>query len=226
MRMSDWSSDVCSSDLEQSAPGGNSADTRKDRLRRVSRAGYRRHEALLRTGLRLVVRGLRARLRGFLGTGPGWWFLQVRSRRARRPGERARCLLQRGSRRHAGEGVGRGRGDRQADIRLSGWSAFPFHRAQRHRARRLVRHRRLTTRPGRNKDTTMARVTGIGGVFLKSKGDGKALAAWYQQHLGIPLEGFGGAVLRWPDDKADDEGLQLWHVADRDTPRVERKRVV
>src|SRR3546814_11369001 len=116
MRISDWSSDVCSSDLgrrvqraakplghsrplslpdtgaisgvqpdwsgeygngtilkrEQSAPGGNSADTRKDRLRRVSRAGYRRHEALLRTGLRLVVRGLRARLRGFLGTGPGW----------------------------------------------------------------------------------------------------------------------------------------------------------
>src|SRR3546814_14521463 len=63
----------------------------------------------------------------------------------------------------------------------------------------------------------MARVTGIGGVFLKSKGDGKALAAWYQKHLGIPLEGFGGAVLRWPDDKADDEGLTVWHVADRDS---------
>src|SRR3546814_14877851 len=63
----------------------------------------------------------------------------------------------------------------------------------------------------------MARVTGIGGVFLKSKGDGKALAAWYQKHLGIPLGGFGGAVLRWPDDKADDEGLTVWHVADRDS---------
>lgn len=63
----------------------------------------------------------------------------------------------------------------------------------------------------------MARVTGIGGVFLKSKGDSKALAAWYQEHLGIPLEGFGGAVLRWPDDKADDGGLTVWHVADRDS---------
>lgn len=63
----------------------------------------------------------------------------------------------------------------------------------------------------------MARVTGIGGVFLKSKDDSKALAAWYQEHLGIPLEGFGGAVLRWPDDKADDDGLTVWHVADRDS---------
>jgi len=42
----------------------------------------------------------------------------------------------------------------------------------------------------------MARVTGIGGVFFKSKGDHKALAAWYQKHLGIPLEPWGGAVLR------------------------------
>jgi predicted enzyme related to lactoylglutathione lyase len=63
----------------------------------------------------------------------------------------------------------------------------------------------------------MARVTGIGGVFLKSKDDSKALVAWYQKHLGMPLEDFGGAVLRWPDDKADDEGLTVWHVADRDS---------
>ena len=59
----------------------------------------------------------------------------------------------------------------------------------------------------------MAKVTGIGGVFFKSKGDGKALAAWYQKHLGLSLEGFGGAILRWPDDKADDGGLTVWHVA-------------
>lgn len=63
----------------------------------------------------------------------------------------------------------------------------------------------------------MARVTGIGGVFLKSRDDSKALAAWYQKHLGMPLEGFGGAVLKWPDDKADDDGLTVWHVADRDS---------
>ena len=31
------------------------------------------------------------------------------------------------------------------------------------------------------------RVTGIGGVFFRSK-DPQALAAWYEQHLGIPLD--------------------------------------
>lgn len=59
----------------------------------------------------------------------------------------------------------------------------------------------------------MAKVTGIGGVFLKVRGDKQALAAWYQQHLGIPLESWGGAVLRWPDDHADDKGLTVWALA-------------
>lgn len=34
----------------------------------------------------------------------------------------------------------------------------------------------------------MTKVTGIGDVFFKSKGDPAALAAWYQKHLGLPLE--------------------------------------
>lgn len=59
----------------------------------------------------------------------------------------------------------------------------------------------------------MAKVTGIGGVFFKSKGDPKALAAWYQRHLGMPLAPWGGAALRWPDDRAEDEGVTAWHVA-------------
>jgi predicted enzyme related to lactoylglutathione lyase len=59
----------------------------------------------------------------------------------------------------------------------------------------------------------MAKVTGIGGVFFKAKGDSKALAAWYQQNLGMPLEDFGGVILRWPDDRAEDKGLTVWHVA-------------
>ena len=63
----------------------------------------------------------------------------------------------------------------------------------------------------------MARVTGVGGVFFKSTGDNAALAAWYQKHLGMPLEDFGGAVLRWPDDTADDKGLTVWHVAAKDS---------
>ncbi len=63
----------------------------------------------------------------------------------------------------------------------------------------------------------MARVTGIGGVFFKSTGDHKALAAWYATHLGMTPEVWGGVLLRWPDDKCGDQGVTVWHVAERDT---------
>ena len=63
----------------------------------------------------------------------------------------------------------------------------------------------------------MARVTGVGGVFFKSTKDSKALAAWYQSNLGLNLEDFGGAILKWPDDKAEDGGLTVWHVAEKDS---------
>jgi predicted enzyme related to lactoylglutathione lyase len=63
----------------------------------------------------------------------------------------------------------------------------------------------------------VAKVTGIGGVFFKSTGDHKALAAWYEKHLGMRLEPFGGAILRWPEDKADDQGLTVWHVAKQES---------
>lgn len=63
----------------------------------------------------------------------------------------------------------------------------------------------------------MAKVTGIGGVFFKSRSDHKQLAAWYARHLGVPLEAWGGAILKWPDDKAPDGGLTVWHVADKDS---------
>lgn len=63
----------------------------------------------------------------------------------------------------------------------------------------------------------MARITGIGGIFFKSQGDSAALAAWYQTHLGLKLEDFGGAILRWPDDKAEDKGLTVWCLAKRDS---------
>lgn len=63
----------------------------------------------------------------------------------------------------------------------------------------------------------MPHVTGIGGVFFKSKGDHKALAAWYQKHLGIKLESWGGAILKWPEDKAEDKGMTVWTVAQKDT---------
>jgi len=42
----------------------------------------------------------------------------------------------------------------------------------------------------------MAHITGVGGIFFKSK-DPKALAAWYRDVLGIKVESWGGAMLRY-----------------------------
>ena len=33
----------------------------------------------------------------------------------------------------------------------------------------------------------------------------------------MPIESFGGAVLRWPDDRAEDKGLTVWHLAGSDS---------
>jgi predicted enzyme related to lactoylglutathione lyase len=63
----------------------------------------------------------------------------------------------------------------------------------------------------------MAKVTGIGGVFFKSRNKGSDLAAWYQKNLGLDLENWGGAILKWPDDSAEDGGLTVWNTADNDT---------
>jgi predicted enzyme related to lactoylglutathione lyase len=60
-----------------------------------------------------------------------------------------------------------------------------------------------------------AKVTGIGGVFFLSRGEGKTLSAWYEKHLGMRLESFGAAVLNWEDDTAEDKGVTVWHVGDR-----------
>lgn len=63
----------------------------------------------------------------------------------------------------------------------------------------------------------MARVTGIGGVFLKSRGAGEELASWYAMHLGMRREDFGGVILKWQDDTAEDHGMTVWHTADHDS---------
>ncbi len=43
-------------------------------------------------------------------------------------------------------------------------------------------------------------ITGVGGVFFKAK-DPKALAAWYRDVLGMPVEAWGGAALRYDAPK-------------------------
>ncbi|HBR56354.1 MAG TPA: glyoxalase [Blastocatellia bacterium] len=63
----------------------------------------------------------------------------------------------------------------------------------------------------------MAKITGIGGVFFKSTKDNTRLAEWYRDHLGLHLEDWGGAILKWPDDTAEDGGLTVWTVAASDS---------
>lgn len=75
----------------------------------------------------------------------------------------------------------------------------------------------VTSQNALAEEEPMAKVTGIGGVFFLSRGDKKALSAWYVKHLGIRMEDFGAAVLQWEDDTAEDNGLTVWAVADRDS---------
>lgn len=50
----------------------------------------------------------------------------------------------------------------------------------------------------------MERVIGLGGPFIKAK-DPKALAAWYEKHLGIPFQ--GGTYATWlPGQKGGQPG--------------------
>ena len=63
----------------------------------------------------------------------------------------------------------------------------------------------------------MQRVTGIGGIFFKAR-DPKALAAWYREHLGIPVEEWGGAAFRWAGDaNPGGVGTTIWNPFNADT---------
>ena len=62
----------------------------------------------------------------------------------------------------------------------------------------------------------MARVTGVGGVFLRAR-DPKALAAWYAEHLGVPLSDYGGANFEWSDEIPAGTGSTAWSTFPADT---------
>jgi predicted enzyme related to lactoylglutathione lyase len=63
----------------------------------------------------------------------------------------------------------------------------------------------------------MKRVTGIGGIFFKAR-DPAALGAWYQKHLGIPLEAWGGAAFRWAGEhNPAGVGTTIWNPFAADT---------
>ncbi len=63
----------------------------------------------------------------------------------------------------------------------------------------------------------MKRVTGIGGIFFKSR-DPAALAAWYGKHLGVAVEAWGGAAFRWASpDNPSGTGTTIWSPFKDDT---------
>jgi predicted enzyme related to lactoylglutathione lyase len=57
----------------------------------------------------------------------------------------------------------------------------------------------------------MRRVTGIGGIFFKAK-DPVALRAWYQEHLGIDVQAWGGAAFSWGGPSGE-PGTTIWSVS-------------
>ncbi len=57
----------------------------------------------------------------------------------------------------------------------------------------------------------MARVIGIGGIFIKAR-DPEALRAWYRRHLQIDVQPWGGAVFRGVDGDAVDASVTVWTV--------------
>ena len=61
----------------------------------------------------------------------------------------------------------------------------------------------------------MKRVTGIGGIFFKSK-DPKALGAWYRDHLGLDVTDWGGAIFEW-GGPGSEKGQTIWSAFKSDT---------
>lgn len=58
----------------------------------------------------------------------------------------------------------------------------------------------------------MKRVTGIGGIFFQAK-DPVALRAWYQKHLGIDVQSWGGTAFTWTDGAGNPTpGMTVWSI--------------
>lgn len=63
----------------------------------------------------------------------------------------------------------------------------------------------------------MKRVTGIGGIFFQAK-DPVAMRAWYQRHLGIDVQPWGGAAFAWADGTGNPAtGSTIWSVGAADS---------
>lgn len=51
-------------------------------------------------------------------------------------------------------------------------------------------------------------VTGLGGVFFKTR-DKKKLLAWYQEHLGIEADDYGGKSFVWREESGE-KAFSVW----------------
>jgi predicted enzyme related to lactoylglutathione lyase len=69
----------------------------------------------------------------------------------------------------------------------------------------------------------MKRVTGIGGVFFKAK-NADALREWYREHLGIPVEAWGGAAFSWQSPESPSGvGTTVWSIFATDVKQFGRE---
>src|SRR5438309_131439 len=63
----------------------------------------------------------------------------------------------------------------------------------------------------------MKRVTGLGGIFFKSR-DPEAVKNWYAKHLGLPMDGDGNITFPWRDASAPEQmGRTVWASFPLDT---------
>jgi predicted enzyme related to lactoylglutathione lyase len=60
----------------------------------------------------------------------------------------------------------------------------------------------------------MKRVIGIGGIFFQAK-DPVTMRAWYQKHLGIDVQEWGGTAFTWTDaDGKPTTGTTIWSIGE------------
>lgn len=62
-----------------------------------------------------------------------------------------------------------------------------------------------------NKNTTMKKVTGIGGIFFKCK-DPNKVKEWYNKHLGLNAGPYGASFEWRQADAPEKKGLTQWNV--------------
>lgn len=72
----------------------------------------------------------------------------------------------------------------------------------------------MITAPAAAGDSSVGRITGFGGIFFKAD-DPEAISRWYREVLGIDMEKWGGALLRY--DAKEHPSYIVWSPFKEDT---------